>query len=68
MQFQIDTLFGNAEAQANIDRVAAEVGSNPTEQERVEVWLRLKEQDAVIELLRVRTAVCDAGLLRMMGL
>ena len=46
MELQMAAIFGNLQAQADIDRVAAEVGPNPTDAERVAVWQRLSKEDA----------------------
>jgi hypothetical protein len=45
MELQMDAISGNAEALVNIDRVAAEVGPNPTDAERVAVWQRMLKED-----------------------
>ena len=46
MELQMAAIFGNVQAQVNIDRVAVEVGPNPTDAERVAVWQHLLKEGA----------------------
>ena len=46
MELQMAAIFGNLQALVDIARVAAEVGPNPTDAERVAVWQRLSKEDA----------------------
>ena len=46
MSLQMKAISGDAAAQADIDKVAAAAGDNPTDAERAEVWQRMLEEKA----------------------
>ncbi len=44
MALQSTAIFGNADAEAMVARLAAAVGPDPSEADRLATWMRLKEE------------------------